>query len=345
MEEEELKEGANTAENKETQDTKEAPQISNEEMAKFINSWFLNIRNVIRVVKEKDANLYKMNNELQSYRNDFSRQLFKSMSQYVINFREDCAKSLRDAQAYELKKEDIVKYIGYVSQDFETFLENLGIEIAEDKITMNGTDISSAPAEIKPFELPQTEETASAVDEGAEELAAEAAACVTQQQVVELLDKRTEEIKAILKDNAKLDAVILEYIKQSQLIERNEKQIVLYPVVREFVNYHASLKAQTSEAIADPEKEAGALLEDYKTILTQVIDKMEDVLDYCDVKIDKLTDAGDVYDPKKHRIMKFVPVTAEEADKNGKIVKVYTDCYVMGDKVTYPAKVDVYKVK
>ena len=163
--------------------------------------------------------------------------------------------------------------------------------------------------------------------------------------VIDLLDKKTEEVKAILKDNAVLDTVIGEYIKQAHLIERNEQQIVLYPVIRELVGYYKKVKDDIAEATAEQEAELSVLTLAYKNILDRVISEMEAVLGLCQVTVENALAEGDVYDPKRHRIMKFIAVPPEESDKNGKIVKVYSDLYRFEDKVIYPAKVDVYKAK
>ena len=318
----------------------QAPQIPNEEIAKLINGWFLNLRNTIKVVKEKDANLYKLNNELQAYRNGYSRQLFKSIAQSLINFREDCAKSLRDADEYTLQKDAVIKYIGYVAGDYETLLENLGIEVSAEAVKLNGTEISSEPAKIKLFPLPEAEKPC---EEGASALSFDEP--LTQQMVIDLLDRKLEEIKAIMRDNSALDSVVGEYIKQSLLIERNEQQIVLYPVIRELVHYHKNLKDDIADTLANTDAEVSVLMVAYKDILSRVINELEDVLNLCQVTVENALAEGDVYDPKRHRIMKFIPVTAEQSADNGRISKVYTDLYKMDDKVFYPAKVDVYKVR
>lgn len=315
----------------------EAQQIPNEEIVKFINNWFQNIRNTIKVVKEKDANLYKMNSELQAYRSDYSKQLFKSMAQIIVNYREDCAKSLRDVEEYELKKEAVLKYIGYIPADYETLLENIGVEIDGDRVTLNGTEITSAPSEVKVF--PVQEQTAVA-----EEPLAPVDGVYTQQAVIEFFEKRTAEIKAILKDNAVLDTVVGEYIKQSKLIERNEQQIVLYPVIRELVNFYKEIEKDAEEATADPDADLSVLTVAYKDLLGRVVNETENVLNLCGITVHTLAE-GEPYDPKRHRIMKFIPLTAEEADKNGTVVKVYSDLYKSDDKVFCPAKVDVYKVR
>ncbi len=320
----------------------ETLSIPNKDLAQLINSWFVNIRNVIKTVKEKDANLYKMNNELQAYRNGYSRQLFKSLAQNLINFREDCAKSLRDAEKYYLEKDDIVKYIGYVADDFEMLLENIGIEIGE-TVKLNGTEINDKPSETEVFALPENQVQAE------EEITEPIEEPVTQAKVMELLDRKTQEIKAILSDNAALDVVVGEYVKQSQLIERNEQQIVLYPVIREIVDNFNKVKEEVAAAQAYTEANEAALLnvykEIYKEILGKVLGETESILNLCQVTVANALSGGDMYDPKCHRIMKFIAIGEEESEKNGKIVNVYSDMYMMDDKVFYPAKVDVYKVK
>lgn len=324
------------------EDARGRESVNYEELESFINAWFLNIRNLVRVTKEKDSNLYKMNNELQSYRNGYSRQLFKSMAQYLINFREDCAKSLRDAEAYEIKKEDLVKYIGYVSQDYETLLENIGIEVTENGITYNGTSVNSLPSQTKVFEMEAQD--AAPIGNVAEER--QSVPLSSLQQITEYFAAKTDEIISLLKDNSAIDKVVAEYIKQSALIERNEQQIVLYPVVRKLVEYGGELKWRTKEIAAEADSlEASTLLVAYKDVLSLVINGTESILALCCVTVENALSAGDVYDPKKHRIMKFIPLSSDRADENGKIVKVYTDLYIMEDKVLYPAKVDVKKVQ
>jgi molecular chaperone GrpE (heat shock protein) len=312
-------------------------QIPNEELGKLINGWFINIRGLVRVTKEKDANLYKMNNELQAYRNGFTKQLFKSMAQYIINFREDCAKSLRDCDEYALKSDDVIKYIGYVAQDFDTFLENIGVEQTENGILLNGKNIDATASDVKVFEVPP--QTA------AEEGESVAKVTATQQEVMDYLEEKTQEIKKILQDNANLDLVVGEYVKQAGLIERNEQQIVLYPVIRELVQYNKEIHDCYEQIMADTAQDEGVLLVAYKDMLGRVINGLESVLQMCGIVVENALAQGNVYDPKRHRIMKFIPLEADKAEQNGQIVKVYSDCYIWDDKVFYAAKVDVYKVK
>ncbi len=316
-------------------------QIPNEDLAKLINGWFVNIRNVIKIVKEKDANLYKMNSELQKYRNDYSKQLFKSIAQNIINFREDCAKSLRDAGQYELKKESIVKYLLYIPDEYEMLLQNIGVEVNESSVILNGVDINATEiVGVQPFSAPIPETQNEDVAPISENVS------YSQSDVISLFDKKTEEIKSLLKDNAMLDIVVGEYIKLSSLTERNIQQVVLYPVIRQLVGYYIKTKNDIDAIVArSDEADLSELTEMYKNILRMVLDQTETVLNLCQVTVEHALAAGDTYEPKLHRIMKFIPISSDEAEKNGKIVKVYTDLYKSDDKVIYPAKVDVCKVR
>lgn len=314
-------------------------QIPNEDLAKLINGWFMNIRNVLKTVKEKDANLYKMNSELQAYRNDYSRQLFKSIAQNIINFREDCAKSLRDAEQYELNEKSVIKYLKYIPDEYEMLLQNIGVETDGECVTLNGFDINAKSSGIKPFTTPVTTET----DAYEEDISDKKT--FSQNDVIYLLDKKTEEIKSILKNNSMLDVVISEFIKQSELIERNEQQVVLYPVIRQLVQYFNKIKDDIDVIISESDNQLSTLTEAYKNILGTVLNQTETILNLCQVTVEHALAAGDTYDPKRHRIMKFIPISPDEAEKNGKIVKVYSDLYKTDDKVIYSAKVDVCKVK
>lgn len=53
---------------------------------------------------------------------------------------------------------------------------------------------------------------------------------------------------------------------------------------------------------------------------------------------------SDDFQPKYHRVLRVNKIGADEAEKDKKVAQYCTDCYTLGDKVVYPAKVIVYKL-
>ena len=122
-----------------------------------------------------------------------------------------------------------------------------------------------------------------------------------------------------------------------EVYEHGLYQVVLYPVVRSFVNVYKELCGRI-DSVELTEDNATAV---YRSELEYTVEKISDVLEKCSVSIDIYV--SDVYDSKKQRILKIVDT--DDASLNGSIICRYTDCYMMGDKVIYLSKVDVYKAK
>ena len=74
-------------------------------------------------------------------------------------------------------------------------------------------------------------------------------------------------------------------------------------------------------------------------MLADVVADMDEVLTLCNVTVE--SDLPDVYTPPKHKMMRAVKT--ENPEQNGMVAKRYCDCYLMGDKIIYPAKVEIYK--
>ena len=296
-----------------------------ERLGKLIEAHFNAVCNLLRYTKEKDANVMALSKQLQQYRDGVEGVLFKRIALDVIGYREDCRKSLRELG--EIAPADAKKYMGYLVQDYEDLLQNLGIEGTEEDFTYHGKK-PVCEGKIAYRDIPAEEEIAVPAPDvtDAESLAAYLAAC-------------EDGIRAILARNTALDCVLSDYVAASSLYEQGVWMVVLVPVIRKMLACGRKL----SELV---EKETGQLQEDnasksYADALAYALEICDGILEMCNVVIDGA--ASEVYDPKRHRILKMIPT--EDAALNGRVVNRYTDCYLMEEKVIYPSKVDVCKIK
>lgn len=293
---------------------------------KLIDAHFVGVKNMLKFNKDKDVNVNKLNSDLNKYREGYQFNLFKSLSLNLIGLREDAKKSLRELGSRELSVSDAKKYLGYMTLDYEDFLENLNVRIEGDKIKYNGVDID---APLKKIVLPEIPEF---THENLPELKSPALPDVTEYlQAVETYIAET------IKNNSIIDKILKAYIDQASLYESGIHQVVLYPVIRCIANGYEAIKIAVEQG-------EGALTEEnaketYANALETLVKLTDEILGRCGVIIDGYV--SDVYDPKKHRILKTVKTESDE--DNGKIVIKYTDCYTLEDKVIYPQKVDVYK--
>ena len=129
------------------------------------------------------------------------------------------------------------------------------------------------------------------------------------------------------------------YIENDKAYEQGIWQVVLYPVIRKIAKAYIGLRNRTeniSESITDETGKAAYLGE-----LAYMIYKTEEILYFCGVSIDGFV--SDTFDLKKHRLLKTVFTDKEEL--NGVVSVKHTECYMIEDRVIYPAKVEVYKFK
>lgn len=296
-----------------------------ERLGKLIEAHFNAVCNLLRYTKEKDANVMALSKQLQMYRDGVEGVLFKRIALDVISYREDCRKSLRELG--EIEAADAKKYMGYLIQDYEDLLQNLGIDGTEEDFTYNGKK-PMCEGKIAYHDIPAEEEIAVPAPDvvDAVSLTAYLAAC-------------EDSMRAIIARNTALDCVLSDYIAASSLYEQGVWMVVLVPVLRRMLAYGRKL----SDFV---EKEAGQLQEDnaakgYADALVYALKICDGILEMCNVMIDGV--ASEVYDPKRHRILKMIPT--EDVALNGRVVNRYTDCYLMEEKVIYPSKVDVCKIK
>ena len=321
----------NTAETQATisqEEKVETPEFDFQELKTHLDTHFLNLRNLIKYTKEKDSNVNKLNVELQKYRDGVEPVLFKSIALALISFREDCRKSMRDMKSYQKQVADINKLLRYLVLDYEDLLMNIGLEFVDDEYKYQGKSISEKSVDFKVFEEVIVESVES-----------EMPLCdlTSSEQFLEYLHCVENEIKKILQNNTLQDQIVGKYIQQASAYENGVWSIVLHPVLRKLIRCFEKTKEMVDAV--NPTLTDDNCNQEYVRVLDCVSSELGELLVECRVSIEPVVDTH--YDPKKHRILKMLPT--EDETLNGKIANVYSDCYIMEDKVIYPAKIDILK--
>lgn len=294
---------------------------------KLIDAHFVGVKSLLKFNKDKDANVNKLNAELNKYREGYQFNLFKSLALNVIGLRENAKKSIRDLDIKELTVDVAKKYLGYMTLDYEDFLENINVRIDGEKVKYNGSDIDAVLA--KKIEVPEIPEF---TFENLPELQSN-----TLDGIMEYLKAVETYIAETIKHNSIIDRILKGYIDQTGLYESGIHQVVLYPIIRRIAEGYKAVSIAVEDALNVLNEDNAK--ETYASALEVLVRLTDEILGRCGVIIDEYV--SDVYDPKKHRILKTVKTELDE--ENGKVANKYCDCYTLEEKVIYPQKVDVFK--
>ncbi len=316
------------ASNKETAPVQEEkPIVSFDEYKELTNAHFQNLRSLIKYTKTKDETIFKMNGELQKYREGYCTKAFKSIATLIISYREDCRKALEDLEKYDNDVQKVQKYIYFLVDDYNELLSNAGIENDGEVWRFNGKALSFNGRRYVKF--PSAFQDAPELVENEVQLDAEG--------LKEYLKAFEQNVKALLANNEMLDKNVNEYLKLSLAIENDVILTGFYPALKKMISVAdkiAELAEATAKSVTEENKN-----DKYALCLNYLIDSLEDVLLIGGVSI--YTTVDDVFDTRKNRLVKAIVTTDKSLDRI--IAKQYTECYMMNDAVIYPAKVDVYK--
>ena len=291
-----------------------------------IDGHFNIIKNMLKAIKTKDANISTLSAEISKYREGFVAPLFKSLALGLIAYREDCLKAVRDLSAREMTAEDAQKYIKYINADYDDFLYNIKIENDGSKWLYNGKDIENIPAMRVQYQEPKQFELPDFADKDVR----------TPEELMAYLKDVEAYIQQVINDSAEQDKLLAQYIDHATLYEQGLNQVVLYPVIRRIVQLGYFINAQ----IDDIKEKNAYTKERYFALQENIADRVANILLDCGVKI---IPQKDEFDPRMHRAIKFTQT--EDPELQGKIAARFSDGYAMGDeeKVIYPQKVDLYR--
>lgn len=299
------------------------------ELISNIDTHFFSVRNLLKFNKDKDQNISKLTAELQMYRDGLETKLFKSIALNLIGLREDCKKSVREFKDRGLSLDEAKKYLNYLVYDYEDLLSNLNIVIEEEKIFYNGKlvelgfDKKINVCEVDEFVLPE-----------APKLATE-----DKQGIIQYLADIENYIVEVLKSNSNIDKILKVYIENASLYEQGIHQVVLYPVVNSIGTLYKFIKKEVDNYIGNLNEENAT--ETFVLCSNRMIEELDLILTKCSVTIESFV--SEQYDPLKHRLLKVV--YSNNPNENGKVVSIYSDCYLIDSRVIYPQKVDVIKYK
>ena len=305
------------------------------EIKALLDKRYAEIATLLRYNKTKEESIQRLSKEVEKYREGFAFSALKPFINALIALREDCRKSIRDAQQFALDDDKAKKYIEYLVSDFEEMFANIGLERNGDTISINGKSLSELT---QPKVLPAQPLASEQNDDDASQPLIRAEAIKSTSELIEYLSKSEDAIRLALQDRAVLDKTIQEYIALAGRTDAQHYCALVAPVSRQVYALYDSIAGKSKPA---GEYSGGALVKLYNAVLGEVVEKTEAILAGAGVQTETLD--GGVFDTQKHKLLKTIPADSEQLDRT--IANTYTDCYTCDGKVVYQSKVDVYKFK
>lgn len=302
--------------------------INFDELKNEVVAHLENIKALLKMYRDKDNNVAILVNEIQHYRNGIDFYLIRPMALKLITFREDAKRSIREAPE-DLNKEKALKYLGFTVDDYTDLVDSLGIDDSDFRNILFKNKTINELTHIQPefSSLSEAKEIESLSIESINSL----------EELHSYLIKCENVLKEILSDNSVRDKLLSEYIKASMNFEAQLPELIVYPLVKDIAILHKEINELFSSISEEITNENA--LEKYTSSLNYIINKLENVLIAAGVVVDPFVD--EMLDRKKHQVLKVIP--SEKPEDNAKVANRYTDCYLVGDRVIYLSKIDVYK--
>lgn len=300
------------------------------EIKALLDKRYAEIATLLRYNKTKDESIRRLGAEVQKYRDGFAFDALKPFINALIAFREDCRKSIRDAEKSPPDAEKAKKFILYLVSDFEELLDNVGLKRDGGSVSIKGMPRSGPPepeAE-KPASDPSAEEQKSGDDAKAPPGVGSVGSI---SELIEYLRGNEDAIMLALKDRAEADRKILDSVAAAARVDTEHYLTLVAPVSARLYGLFDAVSAKSRSVDAEP-------IALYMEILEDVVRETEDILAVAGIKIETL---GGEFDPQKHKLVKTVPTNEVTLDRT--VANCYTDCYTYEGKVVYPSKADVYK--
>ena len=302
------------------------------ELKTLLDKRYTEIVKLLRYNKTKDESIQRLSGEIQKYREGFAFSALKPFINALISMREDCKKSIRDANKFSLDDEKVNKFIEYLISDFEEMFSNIGLERTDETIKLNGKSLSNF-VEIKK----QSIDISISEQENNEPsgILINSTQIKNISELIEYLNKMEFSIRQTIQDKSIIDKTIQEYVTLTARTDAEHYFALVAPVSRQVFKLYdnISVKSKTIQSYSGDE-----LIKFYHAILDDIVNGIEVVLTNTGLKIET---SNDIFDTQKHKLLKTIPTSDETLDR--KIADTYTDCYIYDDKVVYQSKVDVYK--
>lgn len=304
-----------------------------------LNKYFTDISRLIGNTKSKDAALYSSNRELQKFKDNYFVEITEPLALDLIALREDFKKTVEDAVKYNPDKKVLCKNLKVTIDQIDNILVMHDVEEKDGSFYFNGKAFyppvgdceKPAAQDPVPEEVSQPEKLV---------LPALQPEDNTAEALSKFLAESLSRIESILSDDENLVKTI------SVLRDANKKQLdvcdgfLLTPLFASFIQLEEYMYRRLRE-LESAESDADAM-PIYKDAYVYGKSYIERLLLKFGVHVYSFV--SDDFQPKYHRVLRVNKIGADEAEKDKKVAQYCTDCYTLGDKVVYPAKVIVYKL-
>jgi len=303
----------------------------------LLDKRYTEIATLLRYNKTKDESIQRLSGEVQKYRDGFAFSALKPFINALISLREDCRKSIRDAEKHEqdLNDEKAKKFIDLQITSFEVMLENIGLERKDNSISINGKPFSGLT---EPKELPAQPQAEEQKPDDSSQTLMSAEQIKNTSELIEYLNKSEAAIRLALQDRATLDKTIKDYIELGSRTDAEHYYALIAPLSKQLYKLYDNISSNCQRA---GNLSGDNLIKFYFALLNKIIKEIENILIVAGTTVETFENLIDVFDTQKHKIVKTIQTDDEKLDRV--IANTYTDCYTYEGKVVYQSKVDVYK--
>jgi len=290
---------------------------------------YTEIATLLRYNKTREETIQRLSAEAQKYRDGFAFSALKPFINTLISFVEECRKSERDASLYAdtIDDEKAKKYIGFLVDEFEQILINIGLERSDSNITINKRPLVDTPPP-KTAQIPESEQI---TDDPP--LLTQPEPINTIETLFVYLNQTESTIINLLKDREISDQTIQALTKIVAHIDSEHHLALVAPIARQLYTVYDKLSDMGSSADISPK-----IL--YEAMLAFLIHRVSVILTNAGVQIESDTIDG-MFDTQRHKIVKTIPTDDEQLDR--KVESTITQCYTYDGKIIYHSKVNVYK--
>ena len=309
------------------QEDKFLVEYPKEEFEALIAAHFRTVAGAVMTLRSKEESITRLSKDLQKYREGFAAKSFKAAAMAMIDLREASRKALANLDK-PTTFDKICRFMEYLVDDVDDLLTEIGLECEKSTgyvWVYNGTPIFKKEVEsVRYPELFELEERVLSFPKPGESL-------------TEYLKECEEAVLSAVTDITGYDKCIEDYVKLARAIDDGLLAAEVYPVLRALAHFAPRFKADVTEARSALTEENA--VEEYARLLTELIEKLEILLEIGGVEVEPVCE--DIYNVKKHKIIKLIPTEDESLDRA--IESVITDCYTLNSIVISPAKIFAYK--
>lgn len=302
-----------------------------EKMETMLLNFFKGMGTLISSSRQKDRNILELSNQVSQYKSGLKTVYFKSMSSYLIGFRESLVKQWEDLSHFDYDLETMKDYFSMFEDSLDGLFEDISLEQEGDTYLYNGKDINKGTAEETTDEivLPSFEEEEIKKPEihGMDDFES-------------YLKEMEERLTSLLKSKETVDLIVSHCLSLENEVHNQQSQVILYPVLRKIVRLRGNLHEKVT-AIQDVEDKTTYLVS-FRIALEELLSEMDEILLCVGITVESVPEIESVYDPKSEMSLGYV-ITKDREDLHGKVAEAYSPCYMFEDKVLKKAKIKLYR--